>query len=155
MTKFVFYRDHNQVFEGLSAYTNALEILSAASASGPVGVEYVSRDFFEMLKVDAALGRTFLPDEGRQPGDAAVVVLSHRAWQTRFGGEPSVVGRVVRLGTIAHTVIGVTPESFAFPEEAVTPELYAPVTQFELVRADRGAPLTDRNLESFWVMGRL
>ncbi len=149
------YRDRNVVFAGLAAYLLQREILSAAGASGPVWVDYVSRDFFEVLRVDAALGRTFLPDEGRHPGDAAVVVLSHRAWQHRFGADPSVVGRVVQLGTTDLTVIGVTPESFAFTDTALAPELYAPVTQFGLVGAARGDPLRDRNRESFWLMGRL
>ena len=149
------YRDRNEVFEGLAAYTSNREILSAAGASGPATVEYVSRDFFEVLRVDAALGRTFLPDEGQQPGDAAVVVLSHRAWQNRFGADPSVVGRVVRLGTTAHSVIGVTPESIVFTDQMFAPELYAPITRMGLVGGDRGDPLTDRNRESFWLMGRL
>ena len=95
----------------------------------------MSRSFFEMLRVDAALGRTFLPDEGRQPGDAAVVVLSYRAWQNRFGADPSVVGTIVRLGTTAHTVIGVTPESFVFTDTLLAPELYVPIAQLGLVGA--------------------
>ena len=153
--QYVDYRDRNQVFDGLVAYHNAREILSAPGDPGPVSVEYVSRDFFEVLRVDAALGRTFLPDEGRQPGDAAVVVLSHRARQNRFGADPSAVGTVVRLGTTEHTVIGVTPEWFAFTDTFLAPELYAPVTQLGLVGADPGDPLIDRNRESFWLMGRL
>ena len=150
------YRDQNQVFAGLAAHMIRRELLSAAGAFGePVWMEYVSRDFFEVLRVDAGLGRTFLPAEGQQRGDAAVVVLSHRAWQNRFGGDPSVVGTVVRLGTTEHTVIGVSAEVFAFTDWFVTPELYAPVTQFGLVGADRRDLRTDRNREGFQLMGRL
>ena len=154
--EYLHYRDQNQVFAGLAAHQLATELLSAAGAFGaPVWMEYVSRDFFEVLRVDAALGRTFLPAEGQQPGDAAVVVLSHRAWQNRFAGDPSVVGTVVRLGTTEHTVIGVTAKVFAFTEWGVAPELYAPDTQFGLVGADRGDHLTDRNREPFQLIGRL
>ena len=149
------YRDRNEVFEGLAAYDNERPILSVAGASGPVWVEYVSRDFFEVLRVDAAIGRTFLPGEGRRLGDAAVVVLSHRAWQNRFGADPSVVGRVVRLDATAHTVIGVTPESFVFTDTMIAAELYAPATQVETAAAVRGDPLTDRNQERFQLIGRL
>ena len=137
------YRDRNQVFDGLAAHRRARELLSAAGASGPVWMEYVSRDFFGVLRVDAALGRTFLPNEGRRPGDAPVVVLSHRAWQNRFGGDPSVVGRVLRLGTTEHTVIGVTPELFTFTDSSVSPELYVSATQIGQVRPGLGDPLTD------------
>ena len=148
------YRDQNQVLQGLAAHTLWRPILSATGASGPVWMAYVSRDFFEVLRVDAALGRTFLPDEGRQPGDAPVVVLSHRGWQNLFGADPSVVGDVVQLGTTAHTVIGVTPESLTFTTNLIVPELYAPVTQFGLF-PDQGDLLTDRNQEGFNLIGRL
>ena len=146
------YRNRNQVLEGLAAYDSAGEILAAAGVSGPVSVEYVSHDFFEVLRVDAALGRTFRPDDGR---DAAVVVLSHRAWQNRFGADPSVVGRVVGVGSTQQTVIGVAPESFVFTDLFAVPELYAPVTQFGHVGANRDDLLTDRSREVFSLIGRL
>ena len=149
------YRDRNEVLEGLAAYRMDRVLLSAAGVSGPVWVQYVSRDFFEVLRVDAALGRTFLPDEGRQPGDAAVVVLSHRAWQNRFGADPSVAGRVVRLGTTEHTVIGVAPESFVVNEWMPAPELYVAATQRGLVQPGQGDGLRDRNREQFLLLGRL
>ena len=155
-SEYLDYRDLNEVFEGLAAYANYTEILSVAGGPGPVVVDYVSRDFFEVLRVDAALGRTFLPEEGQQPGDAAVVVLSHRTWQNRFGANPLVVGTVVRLGATAQTVIGVTPESFGFTDNTgIVPELYAPIPQFALVGRDRGDPLTDRTQERFFLIGRL
>ena len=149
------YRDRNDVFEGLAAHGVNREVMSARGVGEPVWIEYVSRDFFGVLRVDAVLGRTFLPDEGRQPGDAAVVVLSHRAWQNRFGGDPSVVGRAAQLGMTVHTVIGVLPESFVFNDDGYTPELYVAVTQVGLVRADWDDWLTDRNQERFQLIGRL
>ncbi|MEE8131216.1 MAG: ABC transporter permease [Vicinamibacterales bacterium] len=149
------YRDRNQVLEGLAAYRFEREFLSTTGAAQPVWVEYVSRDFFEVLRVDASLGRTFLPDEGRQPGDAPVVVLSHRAWQNRFGADPAVVGSIVSLGSAEHTVIGVTPEWFAFTDTLLKPELYVPVTQLRLDGVSRADLLTDRNVQMFWLMGRL
>ena len=144
------YRDQNQVFEGLAAHHIESEQLSGAGVSGTnVRIEYVSRDFFDVLRVDAALGRTFLSDEGRHPGDAAVGVLSHRAWQNHFGADPSVVGRIVRLNTTAYTVIGVAPASFVFTDDLLSPDVYAPVTQMT------GLDLTDRNQEHFQLIGRL
>ena len=149
------YRDRNDVFQGLAAHDLSRALLSADGASGPVFVEYVSPDFFEMLQVDAGLGRTFLPLEGRQPGDAPVVVLSYRSWQNRFGADPAVVGRSVRLGTAELTVIGVAPESFVFTDYSIAPELYVPTTQSGLVSQDTGDGLADRNQEQFQLLGRL
>ena len=69
----------------------------------------VTTGFFQVLHMRAAVGRFFQPDET----DAArVVVLSHRLWQSRFGGDSSVVGREVSLNGEKHTVIGVTPARF-------------------------------------------
>ena len=82
-------------------------------------------------------------------------MLSHRAWQNRFGADLSVVGRVVRLGTTEHTVIGVTPESFVVNEWMQAPELYVAATQRGLVQPGQGDGLTDRNREQFLLLGRL
>ena len=57
-------------------------------------------------------GRAFLPGEARRPGDAPFVVLAHHAWRSRFGGDPAVIGQVVRLGPANMTVIGIMPEDF-------------------------------------------
>ncbi len=149
------YRERNQVFGGLAAYQPVRELLSTGNAAEAVWVEYVSANYFEVLQVDAARGRTFLPTEGRQPGDGAVVVLSHRGWQTRFNGDPSVVGRVVRLGPVEHTVIGVMPESFTGADGVIPANLFVPATQIQQIRSDWDGLLTNRNREAFYLMGRL
>ena len=149
------YRERNQVFMGLAVYQPERELLSTGNAAEAVWVEYVSGNYFEVLQVSAARGRTFLPAEGHQPGDGAVVVLSHRGWQTRFGGDPSVVGRVVRLGPVEHTVIGVMPESFTGADGVIPSNLFVPATQIQQIRSDWDGLLTNRNREAFYLMGRL
>ena len=72
----------------------------------------VSGNFFRVLGVPPALGRTFRDDEDEAPGRDPVVVLSHATWTERFGSDPDIVGRVVRLGGRDLTVIGVAPASF-------------------------------------------
>ena len=72
----------------------------------------VSGNFFRVLGVPPAVGRTFRDDEDEAPGRDPVVVLSHATWTERFGSDPAIVGRVVRLGGRDLTVIGVAPASF-------------------------------------------
>jgi putative ABC transport system permease protein len=78
---------------------------------------YVSANFFKMLEVSPVLGRDFSSDEDR-PGSAAVVLISGNVWKQRYGGDPSVVGRTIRLNSLTSTIIGVMPEGMRFPNEA-------------------------------------
>jgi len=90
---------------------------AAANLSGPGGhassiaVEGVSRSYFDTLSVTPALGRGFLAEEDR-PGGPRVLVLSHGLWLRAFGGDPSILGRTLRLNEESVTVVGVMPESF-------------------------------------------
>lgn len=74
-----------------------------------VGAVQVLPDFFRVLGVEAAVGRTFGPD------DADGVLLSHAGWVTRYGRDPDVVGRTVRLDGRTRSIVGVLPERFHFP----------------------------------------
>ena len=71
----------------------------------------VSPEYFKVLGVEPALGSGFDPT-ARRPGSPPVAMLSHHLWQSRFGGDPGVVGRTVRLGQGSATVVGVLPASF-------------------------------------------
>jgi putative ABC transport system permease protein len=82
----------------------------------------VSEGFFEAIGATVVLGRTFLAGEF-VPGNDKVVVLSHRAWQTRFAGDSVVVGRQVILDGATHTVVGVLSPDFKYPSVA---EVWAP-----------------------------
>src|ERR671933_316967 len=81
---------------------------SVALASAAVSVS-----FFDTLGVIPELGRGFYPDDDL-PRAPRVVALSHRIWVSRFGGDPSVIGKPIQLQT-PHTVVGVMPEGFDFP----------------------------------------
>jgi predicted permease len=73
--------------------------------------QYVSGNYFRVLGVPALLGRT-LDEQDDRAGAAPAAVISHRFWQTRFGGDPGVVGKQVRLDTVGVTIVGVTPPDF-------------------------------------------
>lgn len=93
--------------------------------SRPVWVEgaRVEASLFPLLGVQPPVGRTFSPDEDRPNADR-VVLLSHALWQRQYSGDDDVVGRSLRLDGVPHTIVGVMPERFAFPESA---QLWTPL----------------------------
>ncbi len=93
----------------------------------------VSASFFPTLKVQPLYGRTFLPEEDR-PGADHVVVLSHRLWQSKFGGDPAVIGHEIRLDHEPARVIGVMPRWFDFPKGS---ELWQPLALNEAEQRQR------------------
>ncbi|MDH3223653.1 MAG: ABC transporter permease, partial [Gemmatimonadota bacterium] len=82
----------------------------------------VSEGFFEAIGASPVLGRAFLPEE-YLPDSEPVVIMGHATWQSRFGGDPGVVGRTVVLDDAERTVVGVLPQGFKFPGPA---ELWSP-----------------------------
>ncbi|HVR29895.1 MAG TPA: ABC transporter permease [Thermoanaerobaculia bacterium] len=95
----------------------------------------VSASLFDVLRVVPALGRP-LQQEEELPGAAPVATLSHGLWKRRFGSDPSIVGRTVRIDGVAREVIGVMPEGFAYPE--VDTELWVPL-EIDPTQAPLGA----------------
>jgi putative ABC transport system permease protein len=95
---------------------------SFTTLSGPSGPEQVpaatvSTNFFTMLGVKPALGRGFLPDDSTE-GRTNVLVISYGLWQERFGGDPQIVGRSVKIwGGNETVIIGVLPRKFTFPNK--------------------------------------
>jgi putative ABC transport system permease protein len=89
----------------------------------------VNYDFFDTLGVRTQIGRTFRSDEDR-PDRRHEVILAHGLWLRRFGGDPGVIGRVLRLSDSSFTVVGVLPESFRsleIPGLRSTPEIFEPL----------------------------
>ena len=106
------------------------ESFNLAGSDTPENVDgaRVGADYFALLGVRPALGRSFLPEEAA-PGRADVVLLSDGIWRRRFGAEPGVVGREVRLDGRPHTVIGVMPAAMdytLFDEELWVPTAFTP-----------------------------
>ena len=115
--------------------------------------EAVSGDYLPMLGIEAALGRTLLPSDDVSRGGHPVVMLDYRYWQSAFGGDPDVVGREMRVGGRAYTVVGVGPPAFAGTIRGVAPAFYAPYMMAEEIL---GAPLFDqRGNQSLFVKARL
>jgi predicted permease len=111
---FVDWRKLNRVFTGIAAVAEGSYDVSGTGEPVEVRGEQVSADFFSVLGVQAALGRTFTPEED-QPGGARVAVLSNRLWKERYGGDPALVGREITINRSRVTAIGVLPPGFYFP----------------------------------------
>ncbi len=119
---------HNRVFETMAAATPWSPVLTGHDRPDVIDGLKVSATLFPLLRADAALGRTFHPEEG-EPGSHRVVVLGHDLWQRRFGGDASLVGRAVQLDGEPYTVVGVMPHGFRFPPFwAVEAGFWTPLT---------------------------
>lgn len=110
------WRPALSTFEDIAAFHESSYNVDPEDGSGaPVRGASVTASAFEILHVPALVGRTLQPDD-QAPGAEDVVVLGYALWQSRYLGDPSIVGRTVRLGSTPHTVVGVMPEGFRFPE---------------------------------------
>ncbi len=102
-------------FRALAAYRNNTATLQLGDGAVRVTAANVTGGFFPMLGVSAWRGRLFGADD-LKPGAAPVTVLSHAAWQSHFNGRDDVLGQIVKLDDVAHTVIGVLPPAFEFTD---------------------------------------
>ncbi|HEV7517302.1 MAG TPA: ABC transporter permease, partial [Thermoanaerobaculia bacterium] len=117
--RFLYWRDHARVFDHLALFDESTSGFNLAGNGLPERIvgSRVSRDFLTVLGIQPALGRDFLAEEDR-PGTRHVVLLSHGLWVRRFGSDPHILGRELRLNGETYTVIGVMPASFHFPAKA-------------------------------------
>jgi predicted permease len=112
------YRDRSTDFEAFSAYRSGGATLADASGATRLTVARVTADFFRVMGVSPAIGRAFTRDEDT-PGTNDVAVISHALWESRFGSDPSVVGRTIDLDSKPVRVVGVMPRDFGFPSPEV------------------------------------
>ena len=114
------------IFESLAAFAPIPLVMQTAEGAEPIRGQLVTGNYFDVLGVRIPVGRSFSADEDRAGSGIRVVILSHEAWRSRFGGEASVIGRTISLNGNPYTVIGVAPEGFTSPVLGVAPEMWAP-----------------------------
>src|ERR1041384_7841377 len=122
---FTDWRAQNQTFEKMGVYNRASYNLTGAGEAERIITAQMSADLFSVLRVNPLLGRVFTNDEDK-PGGTPVVVLSYGLWQRRFGGQKRVLDQPITLNGKSYTVIGIMPQSYAYPSRA---EMYVPVGQ--------------------------
>ena len=154
---YVDIRERVRTFPSLAAFRNVLTGFDARPDQPPLRTigSAVNGGFFEALGIRPATGRFFRPDEDVVPGRDAVVVLDHRTWRDRFGLDPSIVGRSVRITDTTFTVIGVAPESFKGLDLDVWPAFYVPLAMLRETQNPASQELTRRDVRELDVKGRL
>jgi predicted permease len=133
-------------FSEMGAYGNTTKGFNLTGDGEPqrVLVGYASSDLLPMLGARVVAGRSFVPEENRA-GSAPIVILGHRLWESRFGGDAAVVGRTVTLDNKRYTVVGILPAGFQFLRWA---DLWMPLGQFD-------DDLTEHIHHAFAVVARL
>jgi predicted permease len=147
-------RDRNDVLAGLIAYRPTPLSLSSDGKNERMFGYLATGNYFDVLDVKAALGRTFTPDDDRAPGAHPVAVMSYACWQQRFGGDPNVVGKNVILNGHTFTVVGVTPQSFYGTEILFAPAFWAPMMMQRQIEPGSDF-LTERGDGRLMMTGRL
>ena len=134
---FLDYRAQNTVFEHLAAIRSTdFNLGEPGRPADRLRGLFVTADFFPLLRTAPVLGRTFTPEEDRV-GNNQVVVISHSTWTQRFGGDPAIVGRTVRIDGTPVTIIGVMPATFADPQLWGDVAAWRPLALPDVASADR------------------
>jgi predicted permease len=120
---FVAIRDKSRLFSAMAAFEQAGFTLTGAGDPVRIDAATVSLDFFRVLGAAPILGRTFLPGEDT-PDDNRVSVIGYSLWQRVYGGDPAILGRVIKLNGNPSTIVGVMPREFNVPDRA---ELWVPL----------------------------
>ena len=129
---FLDWQEQSQSFEQMAQFVDMRFNLTGTGEPEEIPAQAVSTNLFSLLGVEPIKGRTFLPEES-EPGKDQVVILSYDLWQRRFGGDPSIVGKMVTLDNYNLQIVGVMPAGFKWfvKQNSVTgkpAEIWTPFT---------------------------
>jgi predicted permease len=144
------FRAGNQSFSGMLAYQHDWLTLTGAGTPDRIYVGNVSANFFDVLGIRPVLGRFFLPGEEARPGGVPYIVLSYSLWQTRFYGDPAILGKSIEVARHPVTVIGIAPAGFINAMPGVKEDAWLPLDPLGLDRR-----ISQRNADYLNVLGRL
>ena len=135
---FTDYHDRNRSLESLAAYTDGMFTLTGNGDPAQLHGAIVSASLLSVLRVAPEIGAGFTPEDDK-PG-ARVVLLSHSLWNTRYGGDPAIIGRSIVLNERPYAVVGVMPASFQFPLDVEAVDFWTTMA-VEMVSDAEGEPL--------------
>ena len=146
------YRKDNNVFSGLIAFERGELELSNGATSERVTSELVSGNYFDVLGVTAARGRTFAPQEDVTPGSQPVVVIADGFRRKKFASEDPI-GKTLTLNNVPLTIIGVAPETFEGMTLEQPTDVWVPVLMHPQLRQSKF--IESRNDGFLRLMGRV
>jgi predicted permease len=138
------WQSQNHSFEELAVHSTANMSLTGAGDAAHIEAEYVSPNFFSVMRTKALIGRIFEQGE-TQPGRESVTVLSYYFWKEHYDADAGVLGRRIELDKHAYTIVGVMPKTLQYPQTA---DLLLPL-------APTAAQLANRSAHDYRVIGRL
>ena len=148
------------IFSDAAAFTfggleNGQDGLTVDGSTKPIMTVYASGSFFPTLGISPYLGRFILPSEGSVDGADPVVVLSYRYWQSRFHGNPAIVGKTVFINGHPITIVGIAPKGFLGIVPVIEAQGYLPLGMTTI--QTKGSPdyLNDTRKRSLNVMARV
>jgi MacB-like periplasmic core domain len=162
--EYVYYRDHNDVFSGLAADSCCYNVVYGGqpARSAPTTPKFallsarlVSENYFEVLGINAVLGRTFLPDEGHAEKSNSVAVLSYQFWRQRFDSDPHILGKSLTLNATPFTVLGIAPRDFiGTGDPPAAPDVWVPLAMQRYVVSGSNW-MNDANAYNVRIVGHL
>jgi putative ABC transport system permease protein len=129
-TRLLDFQKYTTSFSKFAAFSERDLAVGEGETTRDRRIGAVSASYFDFFAAQPALGRFFTASEDVTPMGAEVAVLSHTFWQTEFGGDPAAIGRMLRIGNMRATIIGVAPEHFDGVNDAVPPVAYVPITTY-------------------------
>ncbi|MCU1267458.1 MAG: hypothetical protein JWM21_3776 [Acidobacteria bacterium] len=144
MANYLDWRAQNHSFDQLALYRWWSANLTGVEPPERIQGFLVTANFLDALGMKPVMGRNFSEEEN-QPGKDSVAIITHSLWQRRFGGDPNIINKTIKLNSITRTVVGVMPERFNFPKGA---EVYAPLALTPELAASRDS-------HAYYVAGRL
>lgn len=146
-------RDRNFTFSSMAVYRMEQAGIQTAGGAQPIWGLEVSGNYFETLGVKPFLGRMLQPADDAHPGAGAYVVLSYECWNSLFGGDKSIVGKIVHLNRAPYLVVGIAARNFTGTERWFSARFWVPVNNQK--QLDGYNWLENRNNQNLWIIGRL
>jgi predicted permease len=154
-TRDIFSDMNAVILGGLSGPGDRADGLTVDGVTRPAQTFFASGQFFPMLGIRPYLGRFILPSEGNAPGTDPVVVLSYRYWQSRFRGDPSVLGKAASVNGHPVTIVGIGPKGFFGPMPLIDMEAYLPLNMMMVETAGNTDFLTAPDTRNLLIVARL
>lgn len=146
-------RLHSHALEGLAAYNEDSMNLTVRENAQRAIVDMVSGNFFNVLEVQAQLGRSLQPSDDQPGAPSPVAVISDALWEREFGRSPSALGQMIKVNHALFTIVGVAPRGFTGAKNVQTaPEVFVPITMQPVIdpKGDEGGFIDDPDM--WWVV---